>query len=80
MLINPLPTSQTSMPTALVLPTGQVIPVVSNPQLMPSQHGGIMTASGAGSTGAGGAQTTLQIPQLGGGATGHVRKICFYFW
>lgn len=83
--LNTVPANPHQLPSALVLPSGHVIPVVSNPQLLTANHGGggLMSVAPGGSGGltSGSAGTTghIQLQQMGGGAgTSQVNKKCCF--
>ena len=74
--LNTIPSNPQHLPSAFVLPSGHVIPVVSNPQLVPpGQPGGVMAAPG-GSAPAG----QLQLPHMAAGPGGAGQVSCLSVW
>ena len=72
--LNTIPSNPQHLPSAFVLPSGHVIPVVSNPQLVPpGQPGGVMAAPG-GSAAAG----QLQLPHMAAGPGGAGQVSCVW--
>ena len=72
--LNTIPSNPQHLPSAFVLPSGHVIPVVSNPQLVPpGQPGGVMAAPG-GSAAAG----QLQLPHMAAGPGGAGQVCCVW--